>query len=151
MTENEYLKEAGKLIQQQKIAEARALLDRVKGINPKLDTLWFLYAFTVTNKKQAIRCLRIAIEINPLNDIAWDQLDKLEKELLPPTINEVETKVHGKKKYLKILKTSFLFSLLFAGLVALCSSPSFSGYDPASAAIGIFLIFLSRYFLIKKY
>jgi hypothetical protein len=162
MTENEYLKEAGKLIQQQKIAEARTILDSVKNINPKLDALWFLYAFTVNNKKEAIRCLRIAIEINPLNDRAWDQLEKLEKESTVPAINEIETNVQGTKKYLKILKISFLFILLFAGLGALCSSISFSNsnrysvgfdasYDPTLAAIGIFLILLSRFFLNKKH
>lgn len=67
-------------IKQGQTTEARQLLKQHLRSNPEDAEAWFLAARVSSTKEQAISCLKKAIDLDPFNDLAVNQLNRLTSE-----------------------------------------------------------------------
>ncbi len=87
------LQRAFNLIRQNKLEEARAILQPVLMSQPSADS-WWLWANAVTNPEDARHALLKVLDLAPDHQPARQQLEKL-NQLYPPPVPEVEAEPSG--------------------------------------------------------
>jgi hypothetical protein len=87
------LEHAERLIKQRLYEEARQLLAAYLKDHRNSDLGWYLLSFTLTDRKDRIRCLERSLAIYPFNITAQERLDKIKAggtatKPIPPFITD---------------------------------------------------------------
>ncbi len=113
------LDEIKSLINQGNNTEARQLLKKYLRANPDDADAWFLAARVSSTKEQAISCLKKVIDLDPFNDLAVQQYNRLTK-----TDNVVPKKKNEKQSINNILANPMYIG---GGVIALLLFGLFGG------------------------
>ena len=65
-------------------AFARQVVEEVLSSDPDIEAAWDLYAHIATNREDAIHSLKQVLELNPFNERAKEQINRLQQQPMMP-------------------------------------------------------------------